>query len=206
MIWSAPRDEGASPPTPKPIKQTFLIVEWKVGLKGNNLGKQWSLTKVMALQQVGPKRLTLPLKSEFITSVRHPGTPEKDDQHSCMSWFLGKIPGKAALLVVIPKTCMFPLDGWPQELLSKGAKMGLEGNKLDKQFPLISEMALQQEEPIMLNWPLTSEPKTWVRHPSMSTRDDRHFPFALESPLAPREQFSYLWQQARYFCGFECLW
>ena len=160
----------------------------------------------MALQQVGPKRLTLPLKSEFITSVRHPGTPEKDDQHSCMSWFLGKIPGKAALLVVIPKTCMFPLDGWPQELLSKGAKMGLEGNKLDKQFPLISEMALQQEEPIMLNWPLTSEPKTWVRHPSMSTRDDRHFPFAPESPLAPREQFSYLWQQARYFCGFECLW
>ena len=50
--------------------------------------------------------------------------------------------------------------------------MGLEGNKLDKQFPSISEMALQQEEPIMLNWPLTSEPKTWVRHP--------------ESPPAPR--------------------
>ena len=160
----------------------------------------------MALQQVGPKKLTLPLKSEFITSIRHPGTPERDDQHSCMSLFPSKIPSIAALLVVIPKTCMFPLDGWPQELLSKGAKMGLEGNKLDKQFPLISEMALQQEEPIMLNWPLTSEPKTWVRHPSMSTRDDRHFPFAPESPLAPREQFSYLWQQARYFCGFECLW
>ena len=35
----------------------------------------------MALQQVGPKKLTLPLKSEFITSVRHPGTPERDDQH-----------------------------------------------------------------------------------------------------------------------------
>ena len=38
--------------------------------------------------------------------------------------------------------------------------MGLVGNKLAKQFPSISEMALQQVEPIMLNWPLTSEPKT----------------------------------------------
>ena len=139
----------------------------------------------MALQQVGQKKLTLPIKSEFITSVRHPSTPEREDQHSCMSWFLSKIPGKAALLVVILETCLFPLDGWPQELLSKGAKMGLEGNKLDKQFPSISKMALQQEEPIMLNWPLTSEPKTWVRHPGISTRDDKHCPFALESPPAP---------------------
>ena len=62
-----------------------LTSEPKTRLKGNNLGKQWSLTKVMALQQVGPKKLNLPLKSEFITSVRHPGTPERDDQHSCMS-------------------------------------------------------------------------------------------------------------------------
>ena len=38
----------------------------------------------------------------------------------------------------------------------------------------------------MLNWPLTSEPKTWVRHPGMSTRDDKHYPSAPESPLAPR--------------------
>ena len=158
----------------------------KSWVKGNNLGKQWSLTKVMALQQVGPKKLTLPLKSEFITFVRHSGTPKRDDQHSYMSWFPDKIPGKAALLAVIPETCLFPLNGWPQELLSKGAKTGFEGNKLDKQFPSISEMALQQEEPIMLNWPLTSEPKTWVRHPGMPTRDDKHCLFAPESPPAPR--------------------
>ena len=100
----------------------------------------------------------------------------------CMSWF----PGKAALLTVIPETCLFPLDGWPQELLSNGAKMRLEGNKLDKQFSSISEKALQQEEPIILNWSSTSEQKTWVRHLGMSTRDDKHCPFALESPLAPR--------------------
>ena len=31
--------------------------------------------------------------------------------------------------------------------------MGLKGNKLDKQLTSISEMALQQEEPIVLNWP-----------------------------------------------------
>ena len=111
MIWFALRGEGAGPSTPEPVKQTFLSVEWKAGLKGNNLGKQWSLTKVMALQQVGPKKLTLPLKNEFITSVRHPGTPERDDQHSCMSWFPDKIPGKAALLAVIPETCMFRWDG-----------------------------------------------------------------------------------------------
>ena len=79
MIWSAPRGEGVGPPTPDPVKQTFLSVEWKAGLKGNNLGKQWSLTKMMALQQVGPKKLTLPLKSEIIMSVRHPGTLERGD-------------------------------------------------------------------------------------------------------------------------------
>ena len=110
MIWSAPRGEGASPPTLEPIMQTFLSVEWKTGLKGNNFGKQWSLTEVMALQQAGPKKLTLPLKSEFITSVRHPGTPERDDQHSCMSWFPGKMPDNAALLAVIPEAYPFPLD------------------------------------------------------------------------------------------------
>ena len=119
-----------------------------------------------------PKKLTLPLKSELITSVRHPGTLERDDQHCCMSWFPGKSPKKAALLVVSSDTFPFLLDGWLQELLSNGAKIGLEGNKLDKQFPSISKMPLQQEEPIMLNWPLISEPKTWVRHPSMFTRDD----------------------------------
>ena len=174
-IWLAPRGEegeGASPPTPEPVKQMFLSVEWKARLKGNNLGKQWPLTKVMALQQVVPKKLSLPLKSELITSVRHLGTPERDDQHCCMSWFPGKSPKKAALLVVSSDTFPFLLDGWLQELLSNGAKIGLEGNKLDKQFPSISKMALQQEEPIMLNWPLISEPKTWVRHPSMFTRDD----------------------------------
>ena len=64
--------------------------------------------------------------------------------------------------------------------------MGLVGNKLAKQFPSIFEMALQQEELIMLNWPLTSEPKTWVRHLGMSTRDNKHCPFAPKSPPAPR--------------------
>ena len=62
----------------------------------------------MALQQVGPKKLTLPLKSEFITSIRHPGTPERDDQHSCMSLFPTKIPSIATLLVVILETFLFP--------------------------------------------------------------------------------------------------
>ena len=127
MIWSVPRGEGAGSPTPEPIKQTFLSVEWKAGLKGNNLGKQWSLTKVMALQQIGPKKLTPPLKSEFMTSVRHPGIPERENQHSCMSWYLGKIPGKAALLAVIPETCPFPLDGWPWSYWAKEQRWDWKG-------------------------------------------------------------------------------
>ena len=33
---------------------------------------------------------------------------------------------------------------------------------------------------------MTSEPKTWVRRPGMSTRNDKHCPFAPESPPTPR--------------------
>lgn len=110
MIWLAPKDEGAAPPTLKPVKQTFFSINGKAGLKGNNLGQQWSLTKVMALQQVVPKKLILLLKRELIMSVRRPCTPKRNDQHCCMSWSSGRSLGRATLLVVSLEICLFPLD------------------------------------------------------------------------------------------------
>ena len=60
--------------------------------------------------------------------------------------------------------------------------MWIMGNNLDKQFSSICVMALQQEEPTMLNWPLISELKIWFQHPGMFSIDDKHCSFAPEGP------------------------
>ena len=116
-----------------------------------------------------------------------------------MSWFPSKIPSKAALLAMSPETYPFPLDGWPQELLSNGAKMGLKGNKLDKQLTSISEMALQQEEPIVLNWPYDKWTKNLSKTPWYVYKKWQTLPICpWKSPNSKiREQSTYLWQQSK---------
>ena len=179
-VWSVPKGEGAA--LPDLLLQKFVNNDGTKGLKGNNLGQHLSLITLMALQQVGPNKVILPLTSEPIISVIHPWPLERDDQHCCISWFRGsngKSPGtKESLFAPV-------LADWPHVLLSNGPKTGLKGNNLPKQLSSISVMALQQADPIMPKWPLINEPKTSVRHPGMFTRDEKHCVVGPGSPPIP---------------------